>query len=129
MARPPIRVLIIDDDDEVRLVFQYAGEAFGLVVTQAAAVDEALQQLAGGLIVDVVMCDISMPDGGADTWLRAAADAYPELVERTLVITGWVPADSDMTLSQVKPENRLFKPFAMSDVRRAAARVAGVSAD
>ncbi len=123
--RSVIRLLIIDDEDEVLLVLKETGRAQGFEVSLAASVAEALRLLADGLAVDLVLCDLTMPDGGAAAWMRACLAAHPELASRTVVITGWAPpSDTDPSaVAGITTERYLCKPFAMSDVRRLAERI------
>lgn len=121
-GRPRIRVLIIDDEVEVLEVLGVTAPAHGFTAATASSVDRAIELLAGGLEVDVVACDMSMPDGGAEFWIRRATEAYPSLVSRTILITGW-SANGESPLPEIPGENCLFKPFSMSDVRRVADRI------
>lgn len=122
MTPPLIRLLIIDDEDDLLQVLKDTAPLQGFEVTLAQSVEQAMALLDGGLAVDVVLCDVSMPDGGAEQWLRRSAAAYPALVDRTIAMTGWSGA-SDAAALRVPEERCLYKPFTMSDVRRMAAGI------
>ena len=122
-ARPVIRLLIIDDEDDLLVVLKETAHAHQFHVSLAASVDDALEQLAGGLVVDVVLCDMTMPDGGAERWLRVCGEAHPHLTDRTIVITGWSGGATSDALGGLGPDRCLFKPFAMSEVRGLAERI------
>lgn len=125
MSRPPIRLLIIDDDEDVLQVFGDAARAHGFAVTLASSIDAACAQLTAGPGVDVVMCDYSMPDGGADTWMRACLRDFPALADRTIVVTGWAPPAGGLLIAGIRAEHCLYKPFSMADVRRLAHQMVG----
>lgn len=121
--RPKTRLLIIDDEDDVLVVLRETATLSGFDVSLATSVDAALQSLASGLAVDVVLCDVSMPDGGAEKWLREASVQHPLLAKRTMLITGWASPEDEPGLLAVNPDHCLMKPFTMSDVRRIADRL------
>ena len=78
----PKRILIVDDEPNVRLVFRTALEATGYVVSEAADGDAALAQLRR-LPTDLILLDLKMPIvDGMETLhrLRAAGDETPVVV-------------------------------------------------
>lgn len=119
-----MRLLIIDDEDDLRTVLQESTVAHGFQTSVASTVDEALSMLANGLEIDVVVCDLMMPDGGAETWLRRSGELYPQLAARTIVITGGATSSAALALTDATPDRLLYKPFAMSDLRAMAHRLA-----
>ena len=118
-GRSRIRLLIIDDEVDVLDVLGTTAPAQGFVPATASTVDQAVQLIADGLEVDIVACDMTMPDGGAPTWMARAAEVCPSLLSRTILITGW-SANGESPLPGVPIEHCLFKPFTMSEVRRVA---------
>ena len=123
MSDSLIRLLIIDDEDDLLHVLKETAPTQGFHVSLATSTDEALRLLASGVEVDVVLCDLSMPDGGAEHWLRRCAGAHPTLASRTIVITGWTHTDNGGVVGELGADRCLFKPFAMSEVRRMAERL------
>jgi CheY-like chemotaxis protein len=71
------RVLIVDDDDDVRATISDVFEDLGYLVTTASNGLEALTMLEHGLAPDVVILDLMMPvlDGHAFLERRAASPA------------------------------------------------------
>lgn len=122
--RTPMRLLIIDDEDDLRTVLQESTVAYGFQTSVASTVDEAMALLAGGLQVDVVVCDLMMPDGGAETWLARSRETYPQLAARTIVITGGATSSAALALTDAASDRVLYKPFAMSELRALAHRLA-----
>jgi CheY-like chemotaxis protein len=82
----PIRVLLVDDDDDNRELLGELLEAAGFAVVRAASGPEALRALAAGP-ADVLVTDVGMPDMGglelaAET--KRLAPAVP-----VVLVTGW----------------------------------------
>ena len=123
MTHPTIQLLIIDDEDDLLQVLNDTARAQGFEVTVAQSVDAAVALVEGGLVVGAVLCDVSMPDGGAAHWLRRCTAAYPALIGRTIVMTGWVSPTDSAALSQIPEERWLSKPFTMSEVRQLVVRM------
>ncbi len=59
-----IRVLLVDDDEIVRMALTGALEQSGFVVTTAAGVPEALKLISGPETFDVLLSDLHMPGAG-----------------------------------------------------------------
>jgi len=101
----PQRILIVDDDEEVRsmLVDLVAGQ--GHDVLQAASGREALALLDGGAKIDLVLTDLGMP--GMTGWelARTIRSRWPRLAVG--LVTGWgnqvdgPPADSELIIGTV----------------------------
>jgi CheY-like chemotaxis protein len=70
----PVRVLICDDEEDIRLVFRIAFEDLGADVIEAVDGNDCLLQLAQGC-PDLVILDLFMPD-------RDGLSALPELRQR-----------------------------------------------
>lgn len=68
------RVLVVDDNDDVRQMMAVALQTQGHTVQEAADADEALRQLASGAF-DLVLADYELPDKTGATLLKEAASA------------------------------------------------------
>jgi len=62
------RILVVDDDPQIRRVMRAALTANGYEVGDARSGDEALEQLRDGAF-DLVLLDINLPGGGLETCL------------------------------------------------------------
>ncbi|MEI6245747.1 MAG: ATP-binding protein [Acidobacteriota bacterium] len=113
----PLSLLIIDDDPELRMVLKDAAETHGLRAVVAETVAEGLEWLDAGATVDVVLCDLMMPDGGADVWLKHCRRKFPTLADRTIIITGGATSPAALELAEANAGRLLYKPFAMAEVR------------
>ncbi len=114
-------VLIIDDDPDVRAVMAELASAQGCEVTAVGAIADALT-LIETLAPDLVLCDLMMPDGGADAWMKGCATIAPALLGRTFVITGGPGTAEAMAFVDAHADRVIYKPFVMADVFVAARR-------
>lgn len=60
----PVRVLIVDDDEEVRFVLRIALDSAGFDVVGDAGDAESAMELVAGTQPDIVLLDLHMPDIG-----------------------------------------------------------------
>jgi DNA-binding response OmpR family regulator len=118
----PKRILIVDDEPNVRLVFRTALEATGYVVTEAADGDAALAQLRR-LPTDLILLDLKMPVVDGMETLQRLRDTGDETPVVVITAHGSVPdAVAAMKLGAVD-----FLPKPVSPVTLRAV-VAGVCA-
>jgi CheY-like chemotaxis protein len=96
------RLLIVEDHAQLRQVLALTLRAEGFVVSVAISGDDAMQQLIGGLEVDVVLTDIRMPGtlNGLDLarWIRSTRPLI-----RVVVQTGFTQEDTGGFVVLAKP--------------------------
>lgn len=110
-----LSILLVDDEELVRLGTAEMLREMGHQVTQAAGGGEALARLAEGLEVDAIVTDYMMPRmDGAEFAARVRA-RYPDLP--VLVVTGYAGGDLDIGIPQ------LAKPFRQADLAAALGRL------
>jgi signal transduction histidine kinase len=102
----PLRILVVDDEREVRDVVVEILAAQGHEVVQAAGGPEGLAYLDRGVPVDLVLTDLGMP--GMTGWevARAAKQRRPTL--RVGLLTGWGEQPT------AKPEDRAAADFVIA---------------
>src|ERR1700735_4241600 len=108
------RLLVVDDDPDVRLSLQRALRMAGYAVTTAVHGGEALDCLARAP-VDLIVLDVLMPMvNGFDTCrrLRGRGDATP-----ILVLTARDAVDDRVTGLEVGADDYLVKPFALRELQ------------
>jgi len=112
-------VLVVDDDDDVRDAVVLTLESGGYTVLRAADGAEALDVVRShGDIVDLVITDLNMPEGGGEALIEDLVDSHPDLP--IVVVSGYSSSDSNDL-----PDEVLFvpKPFSsqvlLSCVRQA----------
>ncbi len=83
-----IRVLLVDDDEIVRMALTGVLEQSGFSVTTAATVPEALRLISGPETYDVLLSDLHMPGAGDGlTVVSAMRHANPQAV--TLLLSAF----------------------------------------
>src|ERR1700739_4752084 len=88
------RILLVDDNDDLRSTFQVGLEGHGCEVLSAATVNEALRLISVEKF-DVLLSDLHMPNAGDGlTVVSAMRHAHPNAI--TLVQSGY-PAVDDAT--------------------------------
>ena len=121
-----LKMLIIDDEADVReMLVDICSMNFDVLAV--GAVTDGLASMQDGRVPDVVLCDLMMPDGGADEWLTQCDGAYPEVAERTVIITGGPATPRDEALVAANARRVLFKPFSVAQLYAVIARVAPAS--
>lgn len=122
----PKRILIVDDEPNVRLVFRTALEATGYLVTEAADGDAALAQLRK-LPTDLILLDLKMPVVDGRETLRRLRDAGDETPVVVITAHGSVPdAVAAMKLGAV---DFLPKPVSPVTLRAVVAGACACSAN
>jgi CheY-like chemotaxis protein len=82
-----LRILLVDDDAEVLTSLAIVLRRDGHVVACAPSGRAALEQLAAGPPLDVVLTDLGMPDVNGWVVARTAKESRPTIVVG--LITGW----------------------------------------
>jgi CheY-like chemotaxis protein len=89
------RILIVDDNDDVRQMMAVALQTHGYSVAEAADAEQALRDLQGGPF-DVVLSDYELPDKTGATMLREASRAGLLGRATALIVTAHTqPDDAD----------------------------------
>jgi CheY-like chemotaxis protein len=108
----PLSILLIDDEEIVRLATAELIRDLGHDVTEAGSGAEGLGKLAAGLHVDVVISDYKMPRMNGAEFARRVREMRPDTA--VLIITGYTGTAEDL------PDlPRLAKPFSQTDIAAA----------
>jgi DNA-binding response OmpR family regulator len=108
------RVLLVDDNDDIRAVFQEGLENRGFEVAPAATVSEALRLISTENF-DVLLSDLHMPDAGDGfTVVSAMRHTHPKAV--TLVLSGYPALQEAMSAMLLEADEVLVKPVALADI-------------
>ena len=101
-----IRVLLVDDDEIVRMALTGALEQSGFVVTCAAGVPEALKLISGPEPFDVLLSDLHMPGAGDGlTVVSAMRHANPTAV--TLLLSAFPEMTGLQATMQIRREEAI----------------------
>ena len=111
-----IRVLVVDDEEVVRLGYRRVLSADGFRVMSAGDGREALD-LMGGDRFDVVLMDMRMPGMDGIELLRAIKDQWPE--SEVVVVTGYPSIETAKEAVKLGAYDYLAKPLVPEAVLRA----------
>ena len=112
---PGARILLVDDDDDVREVTAAMLRADGHAVVEAANGHAALDILDRGEPLDLMVVDYAMPAMNGAEYARAARQRRPEVP--ALLITGY--AESGLLADIADLAAVLRKPFRQADLAAA----------
>ena len=107
------KVLLAEDDEQVRRLIAGFMAREGLVVTEARDVPSALARL--DVEYDVVLTDIRMPGASGDRLVAEVKRRWP--ATQVIVITGLQDAQVATDALNAGPDRYLFKPFGMPELR------------
>lgn len=122
---PAPLALIIDDEPGIRGVLGRTLERYGYRVREANDGLEGQLALADAAHapIDVIFCDVRMPRLDGVQLLGWMGDACPELLPRTVLLTGDTVSDEVRATVARTGCQVLAKPFARRDLEQALARV------
>lgn len=108
MAEPgDIRVLLVEDDDSIRLTFRDYLEKKGFNVFVASDGVGAIKQMLDTTI-DVIISDYRMDILGGDYWIRFLQKFCPQ--KKILITSGFLPPDFPV------PYEFVQKPFLFGEM-------------
>jgi ActR/RegA family two-component response regulator len=108
------RLLLVDDNENVRITLQAALQINGFEVVTAAGVNDALQFIAAGKF-DVLISDLHMPENGDGlTVVSAMRNAHPAAV--TLVYSGYPEMEEATNAILLQADQILLKPLNIHDL-------------
>ncbi len=108
--KPPLQVLVVDDDPTIRKVVGRAGRRYGLEVDQAEGGAEALR-LLGDRWYDAVLLDLRMPRmDGFQVYARLADSNWAQ-AKRVVFMTGYWHDPVNRRTVPATGRLHLLKPF------------------
>ncbi len=118
-ARAPRRILVVDDEPEIRLLAERALASRGYVVETASDGEEALARI-GETLPDLVLLDAMLPKlHGFEVCRRVRSDARTRtvpIVIMTAIYRGWRFAQD--ARENYGAEDYIEKPFHLEDLHR-----------
>ncbi|MFL6735047.1 MAG: response regulator, partial [Sphingomicrobium sp.] len=112
-----LRILLVDDHQEVRQTTAAILEDLGHIVTEASNGKEALELLMGECNCDLIISDYAMPQMSGTELIRAARQHCSDIP--ALIITGY--ADKEAIGERPKDVVLVAKPFDLSTLSAAIA--------
>ena len=115
-------VLLVEDEPMVRSVAERALTRHGYTVITADNGEDALEILAKGEPIDLLISDVVMPGMDGPTMVREARQSRPEL--KILFMSGYAEEQLRKSID-IENVNFLPKPFSVTDLAEAARRTVG----
>ena len=111
-SRPP-RVLVVDDEDSIRLLLLRGLRRAGFEPREARDGQEAIEQLDGAEF-DALVLDLMMPRVDGFGVVNHLIETRPRMVEKTVVVTAFPKAAANERLHHLC--SILSKPFDMAEL-------------
>jgi DNA-binding NtrC family response regulator len=109
-----IRILLVDDDEDLLPITQLALESDGFDVTAASTVIEALRLISSEQF-DVLLSDLRMPEAGDGfTVVSAMRHAQPKAL--TLLLSGFPDIQEAMNAIKQQADAVLVKPLGVAKI-------------
>lgn len=115
---PRYRILVVDDEESIRVLLRDILEMDGHGVEVATSGIEAWDRLDGGDF-DVIITDMKMPGMDGATFYRELRGRDPTLAARIVFITGDTVSPDTRAFLQTVPNPVLSKPFKIAPLRDA----------
>jgi DNA-binding response OmpR family regulator len=110
------RVLVVDDDDAVRMMLREGLQRDGFEVVTASNVSDALSHIATEHF-DVLLSDLHMPlAGDGFTVVSAMRHTHPKAL--TLVLSGYPALDEAMAAIISQADEIIVKPFQIGSIKQ-----------
>ncbi len=114
---PNTRILLVDDDDVVRLSLKQILQQYGFAVTTASNVSEALSQISSKKF-DVLLSDLHMPGAGDGlTVVSAMRHSNPKAI--TMLLSAFPEMDAAARAILKQTDQVLVKPIAVTTLIKA----------
>jgi two-component system cell cycle sensor histidine kinase/response regulator CckA len=115
-------VLLVEDEPMVRSVAERALTRHGYTVITADNGEDALEVLAKGEPIDLLISDVVMPGMDGPTMVREARESRPDL--KILFMSGYAEEQLRKSID-LENVNFLPKPFSVTELAEAARRAVG----
>jgi len=107
------RVLVVEDEEKVRLLLNDAFRTEGHEVTEATTGAEALKRLDAGEF-DLMICDLGLPELSGLHVARWVKEFRPDLP--VIIATGFAEMIAEEDYHKARIDDVISKPYALSDV-------------
>jgi len=107
------RVLVVEDEEKVRLLLNDAFRTEGHDVTEATTGAEALKRLDAGEF-DLMICDLGLPELSGLHVARWVKEFRPDLP--VIIATGFAEMIAEEDYHKARIDDVISKPYALSDV-------------
>ena len=116
LAASGLRILLVDDDELIRESVAPMLEMLGHTLHTAPGGQEALDQFAAGLKVDLVILDMNMPGLNGGQTLERLLQRWPN--QGVLMASGYNDADIRALISGHPHVASIQKPFSLKEIQK-----------
>lgn len=120
------RVLVVEDEEKVRVLLNDAFRAEGHDVTEATTGAEALKQLDKNEF-DLMVCDLGLPELSGLHVARWVKEFRPDLP--VIIATGFAEMIEEEDYTKARIDDVIRKPYALADVLKRAHAVLAAQSD
>ncbi len=120
------RVLVVEDEEKVRVLLNDAFRAEGHDVTEATTGAEALKQLDKGEF-DLMVCDLGLPELSGLHVARWVKEFRPDMP--VIIATGFAEMIAEEDYKRARIDDVIRKPYALADVLQRANAVLAAQPD
>ncbi|TLS68961.1 sigma-54-dependent Fis family transcriptional regulator [Mariprofundus erugo] len=106
-------ILLVEDNEDFRLILQEALETAGFHVTPAANATRARESMATGKF-DLTILDVRLPDGNGIELLREFRQSDPDM--GIIIMTGYAEVDTAVDAIRLGANDFLKKPFDIDEL-------------
>ena len=115
MGSIEIRMLVVDDDEDMRATLADFISKMGVKVRQAANLEEARHLLGNDADpFDLVVTDLRLPDGSGLEVVRAAHSRRPDTL--VSIVTGYASLDTAIEAIRLGAYDYITKPFTLDQI-------------
>jgi two-component system, NtrC family, response regulator PilR len=115
MTSTEIKILIVDDNEDLCLALTNFISQMGVQVQTAGNVAEAQQKLQGEPFpFDLVLTDLRIPGGSGMDVLKAARERSGDSL--VTIITGYASRDTAIEAARLGAYNYITKPFSLDEI-------------
>ena len=122
----PARVLVVEDEEKVRVLLNDAFRAEGHDVVDAATGAEALKHLDNREF-DLMVCDLGLPELSGLHVARWVKEFRPELP--VIIATGYAEMIAEEDYTRARIDDVIRKPYALADVLQRAQVILAAQSD
>ena len=113
-CEPPMRILIVDDEANIRKTLRIALEATKHAVEEAAGVPDALRQFERAHF-DLALVDLKLGEDSGFNLLETLASRYPRLA--VVIVTAFASIENAVDAMRRGAFDYLPKPFTPAQIR------------
>lgn len=107
-------LLLVDDEDGVRLVVSRVLKSKGFNVIECANAEQALEELSKRSDIDLLLSDMIMPGMDGETLIKRAREAYPKM--KALLMSGYSEDLARHGSNENKDLDFIAKPFELNQL-------------